>query len=242
MIQSLQHPLVKKALSLRLKRQFREKEQRVLISGKKLINDLSSVWPIEILFYRETKPELSAFENVHVSPAVLKKMTGLEEPDGLAAIVRLPEEKSLYDQNHILILDQISDPGNLGTLWRSALALGWEGIWLLPGCVDPFNDKALRAAQGSTFSLPFEHILKEKIIEWAQKKKASLYTADLHGMPLHQCIFSKPRALILGNEGQGPGPWTQSISSRITIPILPAVESLNVASAGAILLYAMRPV
>lgn len=214
---------------------------RVLISGQKLIRDLAPIWPLEILLHTGDAPTIPAFETIRVTNAILKKMTGLEEPDGWAAIVRSPEEESLDQKKLILILDQVSDPGNLGTLWRTALALGWEGVWLTPGCVDPLNDKALRAAQGATFRLPYERILPEKIAEWVQKRKAALYRADLSGLALHQCKILSPRALILGNEGQGPGSWSKAISSPVTIPIAHAVESLNVASAGAILLYEMRP-
>lgn len=239
-IKSLEHPLVKRAVHLRGDRDARDLEKRVLISGQKLISDLSLHWPIEILFYLDDLPKIPSFESIRISKAILKKITGLEEPDGWAAIVQAPEEKSLVRKHHILILDQISDPGNLGTLWRTALGLGWEGIWLTPGCVDPFNDKALRAAQGTTFYLPFERILPEAIVSWAQQTKAAIYAADLQGSPLDQCTITTPCALILGNEGKGIGEWAKAIAKAVTIPIS-NVESLNVASAGAILLYAMRP-
>lgn len=240
-IKSLSHPIVKRALNLRVDKKARAEEMRVLIAGQKLIRDLASIWPIEFLLHTDPSPGIPALETIRVTAAILKKITGLEEPDGWAAIVPAPEEKSLDQKNCILILDQVSDPGNLGTLWRTALALGWEGIWLTPGCVDPFNDKALRAAQGATFLLPYERVFPEKITAWAQKRKAALYRADLGGASLNQCTIQTPRALILGNEGQGPGLWSKDVSTSVTIPIAPAVESLNVASAGAILLYAMRP-
>ncbi len=238
-IKSLQHPLVKKALALRENRQAREEEMRVVVSGRKFIHDLAAIWPIEILFYIDAPPPLNALETIQVSMAILKKITGLEEPDGWAAIVRAPDEQPLQQKNHLLVLDQISDPGNLGTLWRTALALGWEGVWLTPGCVDPLNDKALRAAQGATFRLPYERVLPEKILEWPQTRKASLYVANLHGTPLQECKVHSPYALVLGNEGQGPGNWTIHLP-QVTIPIA-RIESLNVASAGAIFLYVMRP-
>ncbi|MBF8263859.1 MAG: putative rRNA methylase, SpoU family [Parachlamydiales bacterium] len=239
-ISSLQHPLVKKAVALRLEREAREKDERVLIAGNKLIRDLATNRPIEVLFYCGPTPDITAFETFQVTEGILKKITGLEEPDGWAAIMRLPSEQPLDKKDYLLILDQVSDPGNLGTLWRTALGLGWQGIWLTPGCVDPFNDKALRAAQGATFQLPFERKAPEKILDWVQKRKASFIVADLQGTPIDQCKITAPIALVLGHEGQGPGIWTKPAAQRVTIPIQ-AVESLNVACAGAILLYAMRP-
>ena len=240
-ITSQQHPLVKRASLLRIDRGEREKEQRALIIGRKLITDLFSVCPLEILFFIGDEPPIQAQEKIRVSSSIFKKITALEESDGWAAIVHLPPAQSLFNKNFILVLDQISDPGNLGTLWRTALALGWEGIWLTPGCVDPFNDKALRAAQGTTFRLPFDRVTPEQIIEWLHSRKAFLYTADINGSLLDQCTVHPPLALLLGNEGHGPSSWTDAVSQKVTIPMNPAVESLNVASAGAILLYAMRP-
>ena len=239
-ISSLQHPLVKRALRLRQQREAREEEERVLIIGRKLILDLAPAWPLEILFYTGPAPDIAAFETIRVSSAILKKITGLPEPDGWAAIVRRPAEQALDQKDYLLILDAVSDPGNLGTLFRTALGLGWQGVWLTPGCADPFNDKALRAAQGATFRLPFERVFPEKIIDWANRRKASLFVADLKGSLPDQCERRSPLALVLGNEGQGPGTWTKSLVLRVTIPTS-AVESLNVASAGAILLYALRP-
>lgn len=240
-ITSLQHPLVRRAVQLREKRKAREEELRVVVSGRKLIHDLAVFWPIEILFIPYGVTPVQSLETVHVSTNILKKITGLEEPDGWAAIVSLPPEQPLKTMDAILILDQVSDPGNLGTLWRTALGLGWQGVWLLPGSADPFNDKALRASQGAVFRLPFERIFPEQIISWSQTRKATIYTADLYGTLLDQCKISRPLGLVLGNEGQGPGQWTRSATQRVTIPTFSAVESLNVASAGAILLYAMRP-
>jgi len=239
-ITSLQHPLVKRAVQLRLDRKKREEEKRVLVSGKKLIADLAAFWTIDILFSEMSEKLIPSLETLRVTHSVLKKITGVEEPDGWAAIVPLPEEQSLETMDAVLILDQVSDPGNMGTLWRTALGLGWQGIWLTPGCVDPFNDKALRASQGAVFRLPFERIFPDQIISWSQMKNAAIYTADLEGDPIDQCKIIRPMALVLGNEGQGPGSWTQTSSRKVTI-LIHGVESLNVASAGAILLYAMRP-
>ncbi len=149
-ISSLQHPLVKYASELRCDRAARESGKQVLISGKKNISDLSSAWPIDTLFFHGARPDFPSKEAIHVTEPILRKITGLEQPDGWAAIVPMPAPRPLSDQTYLLILDRVSDPGNLGTLWRTALGLGWDGIWLLPGCVDPFNDKALRAAKGAS--------------------------------------------------------------------------------------------
>lgn len=242
-ITSLQHPLVKEAVRLRLNRKEREQSGHILLSGKKMILDLAATYPIDTLFFTETPTnQLRAKTVFRVSSEVLKKICGLEEKEGLAAIVPMPAPQSLSEKTHLLILDQISDPGNLGTLWRTALALGWGGIWLTPGTVDPFNDKALRAAKGATFHLPYERVTPSQVKQWLNTKKATLFTADLEGTPLFDVDFkTEPLALLLSNEGKGPSNWSSSFSKKVTIPMTGTIESLNVASAGAIFLYAMRP-
>lgn len=228
-------------VSLRLEKKSREKEGAVLLSGKKMISDLSRILSFEILFYLEEPPSFSAKEHIRVSLSVLKKITGLEEPDGWAAVVPLPSpEPSIEKKNFILILDRLSDPGNLGTLWRTAFGLGWEGIWLTPGTVDPFNDKALRAARGTTFQLPYDWVEPEKILTWVKERKAHIYVADLKGSSPDQINKKFPIALVLSSEGGGRARWTDSLPT-ITIPMEKSLESLNVACAGSILLYTLRP-
>jgi TrmH family RNA methyltransferase len=231
-ITSLQHPLVKHWVELREKRSYREEAQRVLVSGEKMATEL----PIRVLITLEPT-SIPAPEHYLVTEAILKKITGLENPDGFAAEVSLPTPQDLSSKKFLIILDRIADPGNLGTLLRTALALGWEGAILTPGTVDLFNDKALRAAKGATFHLPYARIPTEEII----RLKTHFFTADLEGKPLHKAIFHPPLALILSHEGQGPSLWSSSLAQKITIPMNTHVESLNVASSGAILLYTMRP-
>ncbi|MCC6127599.1 MAG: RNA methyltransferase [Chlamydiae bacterium] len=236
-ITSLQHPIVKYFVELRKSRSAREEHREVLLAGEKLVRELSLKQPLSILMTLDEAKDIRAEQKYIVSPEILKKVTGLSQPDGYAASIALPEEQALEDKERILILDRISDPGNLGTLFRTALALGWEGIWLLDGCVDPFNDKALRAARGATFWLPFAWTTFEAICLWAKRKKASLYTADLQGETVDKVSRSLPIALILSNESDGARKWP---SQKITIPMKAHVESLNVAASGAILLFALR--
>jgi TrmH family RNA methyltransferase len=238
-ISSVQHPLIKRAVALRLDRKRREQEKRVLVIGKKLIGDLPEGTFFETFFFLD-KPPLSFLSEklIRVSAPVLKKLSGLEQPDGWAAILPLPPPQSLKEKKQLLILDQVTDPGNLGTLWRTAFGLGWEGVWLTPGSVDPFNDKALRAAKGVTFRMAYDWITPQEILEWAKEKNASLYLADLEGELLSNIPKKSPCALILSNEGRGPSDWTNSLL-KVTIPMQNGLASLNVASAGAILLYGL---
>ena len=228
-ITSLQHPNVSRWVQLRLDRAYREEAQRVLIAGEKMVGEL----PLEVLITVEPS-DIAAEEKYLVSEAILKKITGLNQPDGFAAEVRLPPPQDLCSKKFLVILDQIGDPGNLGTVLRTALALGWEGVIATPGTVDLFNDKALRAGKGAQFHLPYARMAMEEI----QQLKLHFYMADVQGELLSKTAFQPPLALILSSEAHGP---RADFGRKITIPMSKSVESLNVAASGAILLYAMRP-
>jgi TrmH family RNA methyltransferase len=228
-IDSLQHPLVKRWVKLRTERSYREETQAVLVVGKKIINELQT----KILISNRPGPNVEYL----VTDEILKKITGLHNPDGFAAEVILPKPQMLLGKKYIIILDRISDPGNLGTLLRTALALNWEGVIVTPDTVDLFNDKALRAAKGATFRLPYTCMTHEEIADFLKKNSFHAYTADIEGDVLGTIRFKAPIALILSNESSGP---THDIGKKITIPMSKSAESLNVAAAGAILLYSMR--
>jgi TrmH family RNA methyltransferase len=228
-ITSLQHPLVKHWLELRLTRSYREEKKRLLISGERMVLE----GEVDVLISLEPS-NIEAKEKYLVSEAILKKITGLNQPDGVAAEVFLPPPQNLRGKKFLVILDKIADPGNLGTILRTALALNWEGVIVTPGTVDLFNDKALRAGKGAHFHLPYARMSPEEILQL----DLHLYTADLEGEALENSSFKEPLGLILSNEAHGPGDWA---AKKITIAMNPNVESLNVASSGSILLYAMRP-
>lgn len=228
-IDSLQHPLVKRWVKLRTERSYREETQSVLVVGKKIVNEIST----KAIISTTPGPKVDYL----VTEEILKKITGLHQPDGLAAEAVLPRPQLLLGLKSILILDQIADPGNLGTLLRTALALNWEGIIVTPNTVDLFNDKALRAAKGATFRLPYACMTHEEISDFLRKNGITAFTADIEGEVLGRVPFKSPIALVLSNESKGP---SHSIGQKITIPMSDKTESLNVASAGAILLYEMR--
>lgn len=240
-IVSLQHPLVKHWVQLRSHRPYREEKKQLLLMGEKTIRELAEKFVIKSLITLTPNPEIPASEQYIVSEAILKKITGLEAPDGFAAEVALPEPRDVSTKQSILILDQISDPGNLGTLLRTALALGWDGVIFTPGTVDPFNDKALRASKGAIFHLHYSHLTPEEITAWFKEKRIHAYAADLEGQSLKGSSFKFPIALILSHEALGPATWALETATKITIPMASSVESLNVAASGAILLYQMRP-
>lgn len=237
-IESVQHPFVKRCVSLREKREERQAAGEALIVGRKLVAEQPRLLA---LIGTAPHPPFPCEAYWQVSAPILKKISGIAQPEeGVAAIVPIPSPADLSQANYCLILDQIADPGNLGTLFRTARALGWEGIWVVEGSADPYNDKALRAAQGATFAVPFCQGSGREVVEWLERRRAACYLADTSGEVLPSLSFSPPLALILSNEARGPSTWAVERGRRVTIPMPGGGESLNVAQSGAILLYAMR--
>lgn len=226
-LKSLQHPIVKHLVRLRTNRKYRAEKNATLVIGNKLTREL----PCTQIYTSD--PEEKA--DIHVTPEIVKKITGLKHPQSLIAEVPLPKQSTLINLKKILVLDNIQDPGNLGNLLRTALALGIEGVLLLPGTADPFSDKALASAKGATFHLPLRQGTLEDLKQIIQTNNLIPFVADTHGAPM--CTLSAPIALILGNEGSGPSPEVAALSRPITIPMAANSESLNVATAGAILMH-----
>jgi len=245
---SLQHPFVKYAVSLRKERYLRKQEKKVLIMGTKMVEELilSKVSIQTLLVQEEMLPSLSFLsektfpEILLITHDILKKITGLPNPEPIAAVVSTPPFQDLSNSSRLLVLDGLSDPGNVGTLIRSALALGWDGVYLLENTCDPFNEKALRAAKGATFKLPMSEGTWNNFLSMSQKNSFQVLVADINGTQVQDHTISAPLALILSKESQGAREEAKKLFQKITIPMNSQAESLNVASAGAILLYELK--
>jgi len=241
---SLQHPFIKYLVSIRLEKNFRRQEKKVLISGIKMVQEFSSSNSyIETLLVQEGSSLcFPSKETIVVSYEILKKITGNVHPEPVAALGPLPDFQDLSGVSYLLALDGVSDPGNLGTLLRSALALGWGGAYLLENTCDPFNEKALRAAKGATFRLPLAQGSWNAFTEMADQNSFQVFVADIEGNNIRHTTSSLPIALLLSRESQGIREGMKKKFPKITIPIEKKMESLNVAIAGAILLYELRQI
>lgn len=152
------------------------------------------------------------------------------------------KSKIIERQNRLLLLDRVQDPGNLGTLLRSAVAFGFDGVILGHGCVDVYNEKVIRSTQGAIFKIPIEfHSLKE-YVPMLQMKGVKVYGTSLeNGQPLGEIEEASQMAFILGNEGQGVDSELLSATDRnIFIEMTQNIESLNVSIAGSIIMYRFR--
>ncbi len=238
-ISSLQHPLVKRLVKLRDNRAFRAQEKSVLIVGVTLVSDVAAHMPLKTLISVDPLP-FNAKESYLAPPEVLKKIINISTDDLVAAEIELPPPSSLEGKKMIVVLDGLADPGNVGTILRTAVALGWDGAFLTPNTADPFNDKALRAARGAPLFLPLRQGSWEELTELVRSNQMTVYIADIEGKELQEASFEKPLALVLGHETLGPSAHAKKLGQPITIPMESSMESLNVASAAAILMYQMR--
>jgi TrmH family RNA methyltransferase len=170
-----------------------------------------------------------------------------ETPQGVLAIAAIPartwEVVPSVDPLRVLVLDAVQDPGNVGTMLRTAAALGVAATVSLAGTVDLWNAKVVRSAMGAHFTHPAFATTWQELDTWRQRHRVALWGADARGMPLDARSAGLPArlALIVGNEGAGLTPEARERMERpVALPIAD-VESLNVAVAAGILLYALRP-
>ncbi len=239
LISSLQHPVVKRLVKLRDNRAFRTQENCVLIVGVTLVSDVAARLPLKTLISVDPLP-FNAEEAYLAPPNVLEKIINISSHDLVAAVVELPPPSSLKQAKTLIVLDALADPGNVGTILRTAVALGWDGAFLTPKTADPYNDKALRAARGASLFLPMRQGSYEELAELVRSNGLTVYIADVDGKKLTEASFKKPLALVLGHETQGPSQETKSLGESISIPMTNKMESLNVATAAAIIMYQIQ--
>lgn len=219
----------------------------------------SRVKPLELfyceeLFVGQTAPRLvreltrAGADPVPVAPHVLDTLSEREASQGLAATFSLRAlERSLGEiqgrpgsPELVLILDRLQDPGNLGTLLRTADAVGARAVILLEPCVDPFDPKAVRGTMGSLFSIPFARIGDaDRLAPWLAREGIRPVGADARGdIAWDADALTGSVALVLGNEARGISEdLRRGVTATVALPLRGAAESLNVAVAGGVLMY-----
>lgn len=242
-IESLQNPLVKHLVKLKENKSYREKEQKALVFGNKSIHQIEKkMMPLRI--FGSSPSDFSFFPECHdftlVTLPILKKISGMASFHECIAEFSLPSPSTLLNKNYIIAFDEISDPGNLGTLMRTALALGWEGAFILPNCCDPFNDKAIKASKGASFLLPYKQGTHDELVFLCKSLDAPLIIADLEGEKLSPLNKLPKAILLLSHEGSGVKKEIKQFGKLVTIPLSGEMESLNVAAAGAIIMYEVK--
>jgi TrmH family RNA methyltransferase len=249
LISSRRNPLVRQLRALHEPRGRRE-QGLLLLEGRhlleealrlQLIPDLVAATPAWIARHEDLWRCLpAATRRQPVADEALALAASTSHPDGVLATLQPPEPDPARRPGFVLALDGLQDPGNLGTLLRTALAAGVEAVWLAEGA-DPYAPKVLRASSGAALALPLRRLERGELLAVLQGPQARglqrVATLVSGGRPYWELDWTRPTVLLLGNEGAGLDPQLAALAdARITIPHSPAVESLNVAVAAAPLL------
>jgi TrmH family RNA methyltransferase len=185
----------------------------------------------------------AAGEILVVTEQVLGKISDTETPQGITAVVSYqplkPTELALQHTALIVVIDSIQDPGNLGTIIRTADAAGADAVVLLPGTCDAFMPKVIRSTSGSIFNVPVVYAEPDALVEWLREKKIHFaVTEGKAGKDIFSADLSGPLAIAFGNEAHGvSSKLKHAADSALSIPIFGKAESLNVAASAAICLY-----
>jgi TrmH family RNA methyltransferase len=171
-----------------------------------------------------------------VSEQLMKSLSDTENPQGLLAVLEISQQPIASPLNFVLIPDQMRDPGNLGTLLRTAAAAGVQAVFLPPETVDAFAPKVVRSGMGAHFRLPIQSMKWERIrreIEGLQ-----VYLADMDGPSCWEIDLRQPLALIVGSEAEGASQEARELATqKISVPMAGDIESLNAGVAGSVLMF-----
>lgn len=254
MITSHTNKGVKEVIQLEQKAKFRKEKGLFIAEGLKMfleapLEDIQKVY-ISASFSEQMTAAcqakldsiLSQYEIV--SDEVFKKMSDTMTPQGILCVVRQKQysldDMLKADSPLLVILEDIQDPGNLGTILRAGEGAGVTGIIMSNGCVDIYNPKTIRSTMGSVYRVPFIYTENlNNIIETLQKRNITVYAAHLQGSkPYDTCDYKRGSAFLIGNESKGLKEDTADKADiRIKIPMLGEVESLNAAVASSVIFY-----
>ena len=221
-----------------------------LLEGEKLVSELPPGVLIEALFLCENfvgenpqSPilELAVPTKIIVANNVMKSLADTVSPQGVAAVCRFsPRLPLITKTGRYLLLYETNDPGNLGTIIRTASAAGFDGIFISANSADIFSPKTLRASAGSVFKIPIaENVILTEIITQLKNTGISIYAAALSGaVSAFEAVLSQGFALMIGNEARGlTSELLDKSDFSVKIPIVGKVESLNASVAAGILIY-----
>jgi TrmH family RNA methyltransferase len=250
MITSVRNEKIKWIRLLQADSKARRLEQRFVVEGVRLLEEaLASGWTASLILHAASlSPRAQAVvdgfarQGVPVEPAaehVLRSASDTQSPQGLLAVVQMRSLPLPARLDFVIIVDEIRDPGNLGSILRSAAAAGAQALLLPPGGVDPYSPKVVRAAMGAHFRLPLLGLAWDELAALLERHALALYLAEAGGELVYtQADLRSPLALLVGGEAQGPSGQARRLAvQRISIPIAPGSESLNAAAAAAVLLF-----
>lgn len=245
LIESSHNPNVKRWMKLKQKK-YRSQLGQFIVEGEHLVLEALKANVIKEVIARDNVKlplfiEESGCIVYRLKEPLFAQIASTQTPQPIMAVCEM-RPKSMLKMKRILLLDRVQDPGNLGTLLRSAVAFGFDGAILGEGCVDVYNEKVIRSTQGAIFTLAIESHDLSTYIPYLLEQGISVFGTSLeNGYPLAQIEEVPQMAFILGNEGSGVLKELLSLTNQnIFIEMSENIESLNVSIAGSIIMYRFR--
>lgn len=239
---------IKQVRALLGRNRSRKSEAAFVAEGVRLIEEAINVhWPMDYILFDETLsdrgrtiieeiPKTNLCEVIEISPNLMAEISDTESPQGILAVMKLHPLPLPEHRTFLILADQIRDPGNMGTLLRTAEAAGADGVLLTPGTVDAFSPKVVRSGMGAHFHLPIHAMAWEEINQSVKGLPVFLAAADA-ATPLWEADFTGPCILLVGGEAFGATPMGEALATqRVSIPMAGRAESLNAAVAAGILI------
>lgn len=181
--------------------------------------------------------EFEKFDKILTSNAIISALSDTKTPQGIIAVFSMPKHKLETPKTKFLVLDNVQDAGNVGTLLRTAKGTGFDTVFLVDSA-HITNPKTIRSSMGAVFNLKIHELKKSEFLEFAKTIQTPLITADMGGENVFETDLPNTFGLVLGNEGQGVSKEMREICTKtIAIPMQNNLESLNVAVAGGVIMF-----
>lgn len=226
-----------------LKKQKEKNRFLLFLDNPKLVEEAikSGLKPQELLI-EETNTKLidlykNQFEITLVNSSIIKQFSDVKTPQGIVGVFPFSPKQLKLPKANFLVLDNLQDSGNVGTLLRSALGANFLDVYLLD-CASITSSKTIRSTMGAIFKLNIYETTKQEFLQFSKTLKTPLYYADMQGENINATRFAKPCGIVLGNEGNGVSSQLKDICEKaISIPMQNGLESLNVAVAGSVIIF-----
>jgi TrmH family RNA methyltransferase len=243
LIESIQNQTFKNLLKFQYKK-FRDQNNVFLVEGKKQVAEISKDWTIKQIIISKKYKDVKNFRDaIILSERLFAKLSSTESPQGIIAVVEKKQykiEEIIKQDGFFIVLENIQDPGNLGTIIRSADAFGAKAIFVSLGSAAIYSDKTIRSTMGSLFNLPVvDNINIEEVLYLMKKEKTTVFAASLKGKKnMSNLEIQNKSAFIIGNEANGIKQETEKLANVLfKIPMPGKAESLNAAVAASIIMY-----
>ena len=245
-ITSATNPLVKRLRALASSKKYRQESSTFIIEGwrgiKTLLEHESPTYQLEQLVVSndwKKEPLPQHIDTIQLPEHVFEKISDVRNAQGILGVVSHKEEKTaLPTTGRFLLLDNLRDPGNLGTLIRSAVGSGFDGLLLYGDCVEPYNPKVIRSSMGTFAFSNLRNVGTEDISQCLENGFDLCVTTGLGGENLYESEFGEKTILVIGSEAHGVSEELfAKATQKITIPLQAECESLNAAIAGSICMF-----